>query len=166
MADQSNNAEKPLMEHAEFQALKPYMGLNASDLTVQEERFVQLLVSGMSIAAAGRAAGYQSRNTALDVAKRPKVAQAIDYFRKEFIEEVKFSRTNAHTMYMDAWSSCANATEMKNTVDSLVKLHGLSTPEPSTQVNIQINGVKQLERMSDEELLKIAGQDADYLEPK
>ena len=55
---------------------------------------------------------------------------------------------------------------MKNTVDSLVKLHGLSTPEPTTTVNIQINGTKQLERMTDEELLKLAGQDADYLEPK
>ena len=159
-------AEDQLMSHSEFQSLKPYMGLNASDLTVQEERFVQLLVSGMSTAAAGRAAGYENRNTALNVSRKPKVAQAIDYFRRELMEEVKFTRTNAHTMYMDTWTSCANATEMKNTVDSLVKLHGLSTPEPTTTVNIQINGTKQLERMTDEELLKLAGQDADYLEPK
>ncbi len=159
-------AENELMTHNEFQSLKPYMGLSSSDLTVQEERFVQLITSGMSIAAAGRAAGYNNRNHALEVSKKPKVAQAIDYFRREFAEEVKFTRKNAHVMYMDTWTSCANATEMKNTVDSLVKLHGLSTPEPSTQVNIQINGVKQLERMTDEELLKIAGQDQDYLEPK
>ena len=159
-------AEDQLMPHNEFQSLKPYMGLNASDLTVQEERLVQLITSGMSVAAAGRAAGYNNRNQALEVSKRPKVAQAIDYFRRELAEEIKFTRRNAHTMYMDTWTSCANATEMKNTVDSLVKLHGLSTPEPTTQVNIQINGAKQLQRMSDEELLKIAGQDQDYLDPK
>jgi len=159
-------AENELMPHHEFQSLKPYMGLNASDLTVQEERFVQLIVSGMSIAAAGRASGYEKRNQALDVAKRPKVAQAIDYFRRELAEEVKFTRSNAHSMYMEAYVASATATEMKNTVDSLVKLHGIATPEPQTQVNIQINGVKQLERMSDAELLKIAGHDQDYLEPK
>ena len=55
---------------------------------------------------------------------------------------------------------------MKNTTDSLVKLHGLAIPDKATQVNININGTKQLERMSDEDLLKIAGKDLDYLEPK
>jgi hypothetical protein len=55
---------------------------------------------------------------------------------------------------------------MKNTVDSLVKLHGLTAPENATQVNINIDATpKQLERMSDEELLKIAGKDTAYLEP-
>jgi hypothetical protein len=47
-----------------------------------------------------------------------------------------------------------------------VKLHGLAAPENATQVNININGTKQLERMTDEDLLKIAGKDLDYLEPK
>ena len=65
-----------------------------------------------------------------------------------------------------AYTSSANATEMKNTTDSLVKLHGLAAPDNATQVNININGTKQLERMSDAELLKIAGKDLDYLEPK
>ena len=81
-------------------------------------------------------------------------------------EDVKFTRANAHIMYMDAYQASANATEMKNTVDSLVKLHGLGTPDNATQVNINIDATpKQLERMSDEELLKIAGKDAAYLEP-
>ena len=81
-------------------------------------------------------------------------------------EDVKFTRSNAHLMYMDAYQASATATEMKNTVDSLVKLHGLGTPDNATQVNINIDTTpKQLERMSDEELLKIAGKDAEYLEP-
>ena len=70
-------------------------------------------------------------------------------------------------MYMDAYQASATATEMKNTVDSLVKLHGLSTPDNATQVNINIDATpKQLERMSDEDLLKIAGKDTSYLEPQ
>jgi|TARA_B110000503_G_scaffold124199_1_gene190535 hypothetical protein len=69
-------------------------------------------------------------------------------------------------MYMEAYSASATATEMKNTTDSLVKLHGLAAPDNATQVNININGTKQLERMSDEDLLRIAGKELDYLEPK
>ena len=38
--------------------------------------------------------------------------------------------------------------------------------EPQAQVNVQINATaKQLERLSDEELIKIAGKDTTYLEP-
>jgi len=67
---------------------------------------------------------------------------------------------------MEAYSAAANATEMKNTVDSLVKLHGLGMPDQATQININVNtSAKQLERMSDEELLQIAGKGNDYLEP-
>jgi hypothetical protein len=67
-------------------------------------------------------------------------------------------------MYMEAYSAPATATEMKNTTDSLVKLHGLAAPDNATQVNMNINGTKQLERMSDEDLLRIAGKELDYLE--
>jgi len=79
---------------------------------------------------------------------------------------VKFTSQNAHMMYMEAYNSSANATEMKNTTDSLVKLHGLAEADNAPQVNININGTKQLERMTDEDLLKIAGKDLNYLEPK
>lgn len=153
-------------EHTEFQSHLPYMGIARGSLTIQQEKLVMLIVSGMSIAAAGRGAGYASSTTAYAAAKLPVVQQAIEYFREEMREEVKFTAQNAHTMYMEAYHASATATEMKNTTDSLVKLHGLVTPENSPQVNIQINGTKQLERMTDEDLLKIAGKDTDYLEPK
>ena len=153
-------------EHTEFESLMPYMGLSRGSLTVQQEKLVMLIVSGMTVAAAGRGAGYASSSTAWAAAKLPQVQQAIDYFRQEMREEVKFTTQNAHMMYMEAYNSSANATEMKNTTDSLVKLHGLVAPDNSTQVNIQVNGTKQLERMTDEDLLKIAGKEIDYLEPK
>ena len=81
-------------------------------------------------------------------------------------EKVHFERQNAHMMYMEAYNASATATEMKNTVDSLVKLHGLTAPDHATQININVNtSAKQLERMTDEELLQIAGKSDDYLEP-
>jgi len=165
-----DSAESPstdlLSERTEFQSHMPYMGLSLGSLTVQQEKLVMLIMSGMSTAAAGRGAGYSCSQAAYAAAKVPAVQQAINYFREELREEVKFTNQNAHLMYMEAYNASANATEMKNTTDSLVKLHGLATEEPKTQVNIQINGTKQLERMSDEELLQIAGKDISYLEPK
>jgi len=142
------------------------MGLQHGSLTMQQEKFVLLITSGMSIAAAGRGAGYATPNSAYEAHKVATVQKALQWYREEMRETVKFDIQNAHTMYMEAYSSSANATEMKNTTDSLVKLHGLAAPDNATQVNININGTKQLERMSDEELLKIAGKDINYLEPK
>ena len=166
-APQSESQSTDLIsEHTEFQSHLPYMGLKRGSLTMQQEKLVSLISSGMTIAAAGRGAGYSSPQTTYEAVKRPPVAQAIEYFRQEMREEVKFTNQHAHMMYMEAYNSSANATEMKNTTDSLVKLHGLAAPDNATQVNISINGTKQLERMSDEDLLKIAGKDLDYLEPK
>jgi hypothetical protein len=38
-------------------------------------------------------------------------------------------------------------------------------PENATQININVEKVEQLERLSDAELLKLAGADMNYLEP-
>ena len=155
------------MPHAEFEAHVPYMGLLLGVLTLIQEGLVLMISSGMTVAAAGRSAGYGTYTAALNASKLPKVARALEYFREQMREEVKFNRNNAHHMYMEAYQSAANATEMKNTVDSLVKLHGLGTPDAATQININLNTTaKQLERLTDEELLEIAGRETAYLEPK
>lgn len=164
--DTSASSTDLVSAHTEFQSHVPYMGLTLNDLTVQQEKLVTLMASGMTIAAAGRGAGYKDYQGALTASKRPAVQQALQYFREQMREELKFDRKNAHMMYMDAYNSAANATEMKNTVDSLVKLHGLTAPENATQININLNATsKQLERLTDEELLEIAGKQTDYLEP-
>jgi phage terminase small subunit len=165
-ASEQTSFTDPVSEHTEFQSHMPYMGLSRGELTMQQEKLVSLIASGMTVAAAGRGAGYASPSTAYQAAKVEAVQKAIEYFRQEMREEVKYTNKHAHMMYMEAYNSSANATEMKNTTDSLVKLHGLATAESVPQVNININGTKQLERMTDEDLLKIAGKDIDYLEPK
>ena len=153
-------------DHTEFESHMPYMGISRGSVTIQQEKLVMLIVSGMSTAAAGRGAGYSCPQSAYAASKLPAVQQAIQYYREEMRETVKFTNQNAHMMYMEAYIASATATEMKNTTDSLVKLHGLAAPDNATQVNININGTKQLERMSDEDLLKIAGKELDYLEPR
>ena len=120
----------------------------------------------MRKAAAGRAAGYKNQDSVYEAFKRPKLVQAIEYLREEMREEVKFDRSTATQMYLEAHRKSATATEEKNVVDSLCKLHGLFAPEQATQVNINVDKIQQLERLPDSELLKLAGVDTQYLEPK
>lgn len=154
------------LSHTEFQAHAPYMGLSINALTVQQEKLVMLVASGMTVAAAGRAAGYASSQSASNAINKEQCQKALQYFREQQREKVEFTIANAHSMYMEAYTASANATEMKNTTDSLVKLHGLVQPDTATQVNVQVNASsKQLERLSDEELVKLVGKDDNYLEP-
>lgn len=152
-------------DRADLQSHFPYAGIKLNELSVQEERLVLFHVRGMNKAAAGRAAGYNSIDAVYEAFKRPKLVQAVDYLRQEMREEVKFDRGTATSMYLEAHRKSANATEEKNVVDSLCKLHGLFTPENATQININVDNVRQLEQLSDGELLKMAGVDQKYLEP-
>jgi phage terminase small subunit len=140
------------------------MAIEPGSLTMQQEKLVLLHVSGMTMAAAGRGAGYACTQSSHRAFANPNVKKAVEFYRNEMREEVDFTVKTAHMMYMDSFASSANATEMKNTTDSLVKLHGLVKPE-SQSIEINVNNTKQLERMSDEDLLKIAGQSGSYLEP-
>jgi len=97
---------------------------------------------------------------------RPKLQQAIVYLTQEMREEGKYDRNTANPLYLEAHRKSATATEEKNVVDSLCKLHGLFAPEQATQVNINVDTIQQLERLPDSELLRLAGVDMSYLEPK
>jgi hypothetical protein len=101
-----------------------------------------------------------------DIFKKPKINLAIEYLREEMREEVKFDKNTATQLYLEAHRKSATATEEKNVVDSLCKLHGLFAPENATQVNINVDKIQQLERLPDSELLKLAGVDTRYLEPQ
>jgi hypothetical protein len=119
----------------------------------------------MTKAAAGRAAGYRDVDRVYSLFKTEKLQKALTYLRNEMREEVKFDKNTATGMYLEAHRKSATATEEKNVVDSLCKLHGLFMPENATQININVDKVEQLERLSDAELLKLAGADTKYLEP-
>ena len=144
---ETQGAEVTDLDRAELQSHFPYAGV-------------------MSKAAAGRAAGYRNQDTVYTIFQKPKIQQAVEYLRSEFREEVRFDKNTATTMYLEAHRKSANATEEKNVVDSLCKLHGLFAPEQAAQVNINVDTIQQLERLPDSELLKLAGVDTKYLEPK
>lgn len=121
-------------ERIELQSHYPYAGVKLSELSVQEERLILFHLRGLTKAAAGRAAGYRNMDHVYEVFKKPKIQKAVEYLREEMREEVKFDRNTATTMYLEAHRKSATATEEKNVVDSLCKLHGLFAPEQATQV--------------------------------
>ena len=162
---ESQVAEVTDQDRAELQSHFPYAGVKLSELSVQEERLILFHLRGMTKAAAGRAAGYRDVDRVYSLFKTDKVQKALQYLRNEMREEVKFDRNTATSMYLEAHRKSATATEEKNVVDSLCKLHGLFMPENATQININVDKVQQLERLSDAELLKLAGADTKYLEP-
>ena len=162
---QNLNSIMTQAERNELQPHLPYMGLKLNELSIQEERLVLFYLKGMSKAAAGRAAGYQNMENVYAIFKKEPVQKAITYLRKEMVEECKFDKNTATNLYFEAHRKSANATEEKNIVDSLCKLHGLFIPDNATQININLDKVEQLERLSDDELVKLAGKAAAYLEP-
>ena len=167
MVDELEKMELSDEDRAEMQSHYPYMGVQLNELSTQEERLIHFFLRGMSKAAAGRAAGYADSEHVYKVFKKPKIQKAVAYLRDELRDEVKFDRSTATNMYLEAHRKSVTATEEKNITDSLCKLHGLHTPENPTQININIEkNVQQLERLPDSELLKIAGVDNQYLMPK
>lgn len=165
LLDEDRPTEVTEQDRAEFQSHLPYAGLHLNELSVQEERLILFHLRGMTKAAAGRAAGYRDVDRVYAIFKTDKVQKALAYLRNEMREEVKFDKNTATSMYLEAHRKSATATEEKNVVDSLCKLHGLFMPENATQININVDKVQQLERLSDAELLKLAGADTKYLEP-
>ena len=141
------------------------MGQSLPDLTAQEERFVMLHCSGMSPAAAARSAGYAHGASSGQLMRKPAIKDAIDRFRQEIREQVNFDLATAHAMYMEAYGNASSSTEQRQVVDSLVKLHGLIQP---TQPTVTINHitVNKAHQMTDEQLLKLLGKDAEYLDPE
>lgn len=88
-----------------------------------------------------------------------------DEFARDVLPRVKFGREDAHHMYMTAFRNAANATEQIKATDSLVKLHRIDK-EPDVAPEKEINNHRQLENMSVEELLRIAGYKLASLNPE
>lgn len=151
-------------------AIHERMALIVTDgqkLTVQEERFVMLIASGMTPAAAGRSTGMTAKQSSR-LFHQEHIQDALTSYRKAQLRAVEFGAEEAHAMYMEAWAASANATEMKNIVDSLTKLHGVAKEQSGNTINsLTVNVTEeQLKALSDAELLKLVGETDTELAPK
>lgn len=147
-----------------FDAMRVQLrALDIGKLTIAEERYIQFRNQGVNPTAAARMAGFKHPAKAVaEMAERPEINQAIAYMREMSrayaiqYGAIEFTKDQATALYLEAHSKAANATEEIKAIDSLVKLHGLAEPEKKS---IEITRRDQLEDMSDDELLKLSGQD-------
>lgn len=140
-----------------------YASLGIARLTAQEETYVQRRTQGVNPSAAARAAGYKYPARAVaELSEREDINLAISYMREMQRQvavqagAIEFTKDDATALYLEAHAKSATAMEEIRAVDSLVKLHGLATPE---KVEVNITNRSQMETMDDEQLLKMAGQD-------
>ena len=99
-------------------------------LTDMQRLYVQARIQGMSQVASATAAGASNpKRNAHKFEQSANVKAAIRQSREIFAQKLSFDRKKAHDMYMHAYQVADNATEMKMCVDSLVKLHGVASPE-------------------------------------
>lgn len=138
-------------------------------LTSQEEVYVQRRAQGLNPLAAARAANYPQPTKAVAMlAQREDVTTAIAYAREMQRQvaigsgSIDFTKDDATMMYLEAHATSETTADKIRATDSLVKLHGLATPEKR---EIVITSREQMQTLDDAELLKLAGQDI-FLSPE
>lgn len=138
------------------------LGLAMEGLSAQEQRFVLLRCSGMSLRQSAVGAGYPMAYHA-NLIQTPRIQQALENFRLKVQDNVVFGVVEAHTMLMEAWSNAANATEQRLVVEALMKLHKLGADSEKKKGGVTIN-INRLDQLPDSELLKLAGKAEEYLD--
>lgn len=107
---------------------------------------------------AARAAGM-TNGQALEALQRNEVAETVAAMRRRLDESLGevITRDFIGGMILDSHRRAATATEELTAARDLAKLYGLNAPERAVQVVYNVSRVEQLEHMSDEELVRIAG---------
>lgn len=149
-------------EIVELQALYPYLEIRP--LTKQMEHAVLLFIRGMSITAAARGAGYNDTRQLKKWLDSEEGEAVMGYVRDKHLESVNVTREQLTRMLFEAHAKAATATEEIAAIREIGKMNDLYENEKRKgAVNVQINNTqnitneKQLERMSTEELLQLAG---------
>lgn len=140
-----------------------YAALGIGKLTSQEEVYVQRRTQGLNPKAAARSAGFSAPARAVALmADREDIRLAISYMREMQRQvavsagAIEFTKDDATALYLEAHATSETSAEKIRAVDSLVKLHGLATPE---RVEINITSRAQMDALGDDELMRMAGQD-------
>lgn len=147
-----------------------YPLIDFKPLTPQQEKAVLYYLRGARPAEAARMAGYTSPVAFNTLLNQESTKAILEYLREREFTDIRVTRDSITQMFFEAYHKAATAGEMVMATRELAKLHGLY-PEnkPSIVVNagegstIEINA-KKAERMSDEELLKLAPHLVDLLE--
>lgn len=153
-------------DYAEIQSTYPL--LNIRPLTNQQERFLLLLLRGMSVSAAEKGVGYSS-GFGRTTMENENFRAVLDYFRAKELNEARVTRDGLTQLLFEAHAKAANATEEVIAIREIGKMHDLYESDKHKGIKIQNNvnvggqanggmptNEKQIERMNDNDLMRIA----------
>jgi hypothetical protein len=129
-----------------------------TDLTILQRRFVEARLQGLTIKAAGAAAGIKDTNLH-GIENNPKVRAAIRYIIKESTASVdELTKSDVLTGMMDAVEAASTASELVLAWREIGKLLGVYEPERRV-LEIKDYSDNELKELTDQELLQLAGTD-------
>lgn len=114
-------------------------------------------MQGLSVSAAGAAAGCANVYSASNLERSPKVRKAIKFLVKDSVRSVEeLSKSDVMTGMLDAVEAAATASELVLAWRELGKLIGAYEPEKKI-LEIHDYTREELKTMSDNELLRLSG---------
>ncbi len=143
--------------------------LDLPDLDRQHVRFLLNRFRGLNTTSAARAAGFPVKE-ASDFENTEQFQALLSYLHEHAAQGVGITREKLTIMFLDAYDFAATAGEKVSAARELGTLHDLYPQKNNAaQLNIQINNKiekteKQIQAMSNEDLIKFAGGDL-VLEP-
>jgi len=128
-----------------------------TELSVLQRRFVEARLQGLTVGAAGKAAGCKCQQHSSQVERSPKVRKAIKFLIKDSTRNVEeLSKSDVMTGMLDAVEAAATASELVLAWRELGKLIGAYEPEKKI-LEIHDYTRDELKQMSDEDLLRLSG---------
>lgn len=153
---------------AELRAMYPLNNFPANlSFTTQEEKFILYYMRGLNPEASAVAVGLEpAAGKALLQAEA--VQLVISYLREKEFNEVRISRDKLNSMLLDAHSHAQNTMEEVAAIRELGKMNDLYADAKHRGSRVQVNigsqvnnvkNVKQIEKMDDQQLIELAGED-------
>ena len=149
---------------SEIQSLYPY--LDIKPLTRQLETAMMFYMRGFSAVAASKAAGYVNSKVLRAFIESEEGHAILEYLQNRHFQDIRVTRDHLTQMLFEAHAKAATATEEIAAIRELGKMHDLyENDKRKGAVNVNIDNAvkianpKQLERMSNEQLLQFVGDD-------
>lgn len=152
-------SEVPISSHR-----RTYLSATAV-LTPKEKIYVEARAAGSMPVAAARIAGYAEPDAKADeLEKDPNMRVAIETGARLAMHKQEITRATVTEILLDALPLVTTATEQVAVGRELGKLHGVYAPsQHETKIDVNVRQ-EQLQRVSDEELMKMAGRTIDLVE--
>lgn len=147
---------------SEIQSLYPYLDIRP--LPRQLESAMLYYMRGFSVSAASRAAGYSTPKVLKDFLNSEEGHVIIEYLQNKHFQDIRVTRDQLTQMLFEAHSKAATATEEIAAIREIGKMHDLyendkrkSAVNLNIGTDVKLTNPKQIEKMSDQQLLELAG---------